>query len=74
MNIRELRQKIAMFDDDLPVVFCSENNDKVRIFTLTHICEAEALIRRDNDGNLYCKLGKSPISEKHVFIDLEPSD
>ena len=74
MNIRELRQKIAKFDDNLPVVFCSENNDKVRIFTLTHICEAEALIRRDDDGNLYCNLGKSLSSEKHVFIDLEPSD
>ena len=74
MNIRELRQKIAMFDDNLPVVFCSENNDQVRTFTLTHICEAEALIRRDDDGIQYCKLGKSLISEKHVFIDLEPSD
>ena len=74
MNIRELRQKLAKFDDNLPVVFCSEKNDQVRIFTLTHICEAEALIRRDDDGNLYCKLGKSPITELHVFIDLEPSN
>ena len=74
MNIRELRQKLAMFDDNLPVVFCSEKNDQVRIFTLTHICEAEALIRRDDDGKLYCKLGKSLISEKQVFIDLEPAD
>jgi hypothetical protein len=74
MNVRELRQKLAKFDDNLPVVFCSEKNEQIRTFTLTHICEAEALLRRDDDGNLYCKLGKSPISEKHVFIDLEPSD
>jgi len=74
MNIRELREKLAKFDDNLSFVFCSENNEQVRIFTVTHICEAEALISRDDDGNLYCKLGKSPVSEKHVFIDLEPSD
>lgn len=74
MNFRELRQWIAKFDDNLPVVFCSEKNDQVKTFTLTHICEAVALIRRDDNGNLYCKLGKSPISEKHVIIDLEPSD
>lgn len=74
MKARELRQWLAKFDDNLPIVFCSEKNDQLRIFTLTHICEAEALIRSDDDGNLYCKLGKSPISEKHLFIDIEPSD
>lgn len=74
MKVRELCEWLVKFDDDLPVVFCSEKNDQLRILTLTHICEAEALISRDDDGNLYCKLGKSPSSEKHLFIDIEPSD
>ncbi|MGA9665796.1 MAG: hypothetical protein WBQ69_05025 [Gallionella sp.] len=74
MKVRELRQWLAKFDDDLPVVFCSEKNDQLTIFTVTHICEAEASIRSGDDGNLSCNLGKSPISEKHLFIDIEPSD
>jgi hypothetical protein len=74
MKVRDLRQMLAKYDDDLPVAFCSEKNDQLRIFVLTHMCEAEALVRPDDDGNLYCTLGKSPISEKHLFIDIEPSD
>jgi len=74
MNIQELRKKLAKFDDNLPIVFCSETNEQVRIFTVTHICQAEALLSRDDDGNLHCKLGKSPVSGKHVFIDLEPAE
>jgi len=31
MEIRDLHQELAKFDDDLPVVFCSETGDLLKL-------------------------------------------
>lgn len=74
MKVRELRQWLAKFDEDLPVEFCTGDGDQVRILKLVDIGVSEALIHRDDNGTVYCHLGKSQVSEKYVFIDVESAD
>jgi hypothetical protein len=75
MKVRELRQKLAKFNDDLPVVFCTGEGGQVKII-LNHvdIRTDDALIRRDESGTTYCIFGKTPISEKYVFVDVVSVD
>ena len=71
MKVRELREWLAKFDDHLPVVFCSGNDEHLKVLELSDIAESDAFIRRSNDGVLYCKIGKTAISERHVFLNVE---
>jgi len=75
MKVRELRQRLASFDEDLPVVFCTGEGGQVKIIlNQVDIGTSDALIRRDESGTAYCIFGKSSISEKYVFIDVISAD
>jgi hypothetical protein len=74
MKVRDLRQMLAKFEDNLPVVFCSGDSDELKIHKLSDIVVSDAFIQRDDDGVFYCKFGKTPISEKHVFINIDSTN
>jgi len=62
MKIRDLLQELAKFDDDLIVVFCSESGDLLKLFKFSDVGAADSFIGRTDDGDTYCKFGRTPIS------------
>ena len=71
MKVRDLSQLLSKFDDELPVVFCSGDSEQLNFYKLSDIAVSDAYIQRHVDGILDCKFGKTPISNKHVFIKFE---